>query len=459
MSKTPKTLKTPKTHHNVWSSRFSYIMATTGAAVGLGNIWMFPYVAGQNGGSAFVLLYLVLVLLVGIPAMIGETLLGRLGRKNPVDTLRLLAQKYRRSRRWTWLGWWGAFGLVLVLSFYSVVAGWTVAYAIKAVQGQFTRATPEHILRIWQSFLSSPQTMLAWHTFFMVITLWVVARGLKRGIEKASNLMMPTLFVILMVLMVHSCVTGDLKQALRFLFHFDVTQITKDVAIDALGLAFFTLAIGAGCILVYGAYLPKKTHIASSISIVAILDVLVALCASLAIFPIVFAYGLAPEGGPGLMFKVLPIAFSQMPGGAWIGGLFFVLLWFAAWTSTISIAEPLVLLVVEKTRLTRGYAAMAVGALCWTLGIAALLSFNEWQTLTVWRHTPFEWMTIVVNNVILPLGVFAFSWFVGWKIPKAVTQEELKPLSALGYRVWRFSVRYLIPAGVGLILISKLCSL
>jgi NSS family neurotransmitter:Na+ symporter len=444
---------------NVWSSRFSYIMATTGAAVGLGNIWMFPHITGQNGGSAFVLLYLAFVLSVGIPAMMGETVLGRLGRKNSVDTLYDLSHRYKASRHWPLLGWWGAMGLLLTLAFYSVVSGWTVAYAIKALSGSFKAVTPTVVHQMWHSFLSSPLQTIVWQTFFIVITLWVVARGVKHGIEKACNFMMPALFVMLIGLMLYSCSIGDAASAFDFLFHFDASKITGTVAIDALGLAFFTLAIGAGCILVYGAYMPAKTTIASTIGIVAVLDIFVALCAAMAIFPLVFAHGLQPEGGPGLMFKVLPIAFAHMPGGQWVGTLFFILLWFAAWTSTISMAEPLVLLLVEKTSLKRRLASVVVGLVTWVLGISAALSFNIGSTVQVKGLTAFEWMTVLVTHLILPVGVLAFSIFVGWLLPRSALKQEFKSLPNTVFLLWYFLIRYLVPLGVGIVLIAKIITL
>jgi len=279
-SENPKTI--------TWSSRFAYIMATTGAAVGLGNIWMFPYVAGKHGGGAFVGLYLLLVLTLGIPAMIAETVLGFLGRKSAVGSLQALAKTYRKSAAWQALGWWGALGLVLVLAFYSVVAGWTVAYAIKALSGEFLEVGPIQVQRIWLHFLANPWEMLFWHSFFMFITLWVVARGLHGGIERASKIMMPALFLILLALMAYGLFAGEWRQAWQFLFHLDVHKLSSMVVAEVLGLAFFTLAIGAGCLMVYGAYLPKtKTGIVSSLVWVALLDVIVALVASMAIFSLV----------------------------------------------------------------------------------------------------------------------------------------------------------------------------
>lgn len=439
-----------------WSSRFAFIMATTGAAVGLGNIWMFPYVAGKNGGAAFVGLYLLLVLCLGIPAMMAEIALGCLAQKNSVNALIYLSQKYRTSSRWAFLGWWGALGLLIVLAFYCVIAGWTVAYAIKSLSGVFNTLGTESVLRVWSNFLSSPWEMLLWHTFFMGITLWIVARGLLKGIEQASKILMPALFLILLVLMGYACSVGEFKQAWHFLFHFDLSKVTTQVLIEALGLAFFTLALGAGCLLVYGAYLPPKTRIASSVSIIAFLDVLVALCAAMAIFPIVFQYGLAPEGGPGLVFKVLPIAFAQMPAGQFIGTLFFILLWFAAWTSTISLAEPLVLLLVERTKFKRVEAAWVVGVVAWLLGMGALLSFNQWRDLQPFGHTIFEWMVIFVNQWILPVGVIGFSLFAGWYVAKRDLSTLLEPLSTPWFNIWRFAIRFAVPLAILWILGSTL---
>lgn len=432
-----------------WSSRFTFIMATTGAAVGLGNIWKFPYMAGENGGGAFVLLYLVAIILVGIPAMMAEILIGRLGRENPVNTLQKLAVAARKTPAWQWLGWWGAFGLVLVLSFYSVVAGWSVGYFIKAWGGMLNGLSPPAILNLFERFLANPYELLLWHTLFMSLTLWVVARGLKNGLERASNILMPGLFIVLMILLFYSALEGNFQKAVVFLLKPNFSDINATSVIYALGHAFFTLAIGAGAMLVYGAYLPKDSHIGSNVCIIAALDVLVAILAGLSIFSIVFAYDLSPEGGPGLMFKVLPIAFAQMPGGQWFGGLFFLLLWFAAWTSSISMAEPLVVLLIERAHYTRNRASLLVGALCWTLGLFALFSFNIWQEFLIFkRFTVFDAMADLTTNVILPIGGLLFALFAGWVINAKDAKLGLKINNPFLFKLWHILIRYIAPLGI-----------
>ncbi len=432
-----------------WSSRFAFIMATTGAAVGLGNIWKFPYMAGENGGGLFVLLYLLAIILIGIPIMMAEILIGRLGRQNPVSTLNNLAVHAGKTPHWQLLGWWGALGLILVLSFYSVVAGWSIGYLIKAWFGEFNGLDPETVLLQWKFFLANPYTLIFWHSIFISLTLWVVAKGVKKGLERASNIMMPGLFCILILLVIYGATVGNFQAAFDFLFKPSLYEINANAVIYALGHAFFTLAIGAGTMLVYGSYLPKDTRLASSVCIIALLDVLVALCSGLAIFSLVFAYGLSPEGGPGLMFKVLPIAFAKMPAGQWIGGLFFLLLWFAAWTSSISMAEPLVVLLVERAHLSRNQASLLIGVLCWCLGLLALLSFNVWENFKIFgQFTIFEAMADFTTNIILPVGGILFTLFAGWIVLPKEAKRGLMMDSDLLFRIWQILVRYVAPIGI-----------
>lgn len=432
-----------------WTSRFTFIMATTGAAVGLGNIWKFPYMAGENGGGVFVLLYLVAIAFIGIPTMMAEILIGRLGRQNPVSTLYSLARHANKTPHWQLLGWWGALGLILVLSFYSVVSGWSIGYLLKAWFGEFNGLAPHEVLTLWNDFLANPFTLIFWHTVFMSLTLWVVAKGVKKGLERAAKIMMPGLFFVLLLLMIYGAWVGDFQAALNFLFKPNLNEINANSVIYALGHAFFTLAIGAGTMLVYGSYLPKDTRLASSVCIIALLDVLVALCSGIAIFSLVFAYGLSPEGGPGLMFKVLPIAFAQMPAGQWIGGLFFLLLWFAAWTSSISMAEPLVVLLVERGKLSRNHASILIGLCCWLLGLFALLSFNILGDLKIMgEFSIFEAMADFTTNIILPIGGTLFTIFAGWVVLPKEAKRGLLIDSALLFRIWQILVRYVAPIAI-----------
>jgi NSS family neurotransmitter:Na+ symporter len=415
--------------------------------------------AGSNGGSAFVLVYLGCVILVGLPVMVAEILIGRRARKNSVCSLKDCAVESKRTPAWQALGWWGLGGLLLTLSFYSVVAGWSLYYLFLTLSGGFVGLDSHAITHIWAHFMSSPGQLMVYHGLFMFLTMWVVGRGVEKGLERASWIMMPLLFIVLFVLVGYAAVsTGPaFGQAVHFLFDPNFHKITGPVVINALGHAFFTLAIGVGAMSIYGSYLPKGISIGKSVVVAAGLDVLAAILSGLAIFPIIFAYHLNPQAGPGLMFLTLPIAFAKMVGGEWIGGLFFALLLFAAWTSSINIAEPLVGALTEKTKLSRKQAAALIGVLAWLVGLLSVFSFNIWvhvKVLGIW--SPFELITDLVTNVILPIGGVFYALFAGWAMLPKHTQEELAFTRPAMYSIWRFLIRYIAPLGVLLIFVFAL---
>lgn len=454
--KTSETTGIPKVSaQGQWSSRLSFVLAATGAAVGLGNIWKFPYMVGDNGGSAFVLVYLICVVLIGMPVMVAEILIGRCGRQNPVNSLASLARVVGYSERWSWVGWWGAGTLLIVLSFYSVVSGWSLAYIQYAWTGVLSGLDAAGVNHVWQDFLVNPWRLLAWHTVFMVLTVWVVVHGVRQGLERAVRWMMPALFLILLLLVAYAYTTNGFGQAVRFLFDFHVHKITMSVVISAMGHALFSLAVGAGCLLVYGSYLPAETRIGSTVTVITVLNLLVAVLAGLAIFPLVFAHHLTPQEGPGLMFEVLPIAFAQMPGGQFFGGLFFILLLFAAWTSSISLLEPLVVLVMERFSMGRLRAGILVGILAWLLGILSLLSFNVWADYRLLgRWTIFGALTDLSTNVMLPVGSLGFAVFVGWRMSDKTVRASLAVRHERLYRLWIFLLRFITPLGITVILVS-----
>ncbi len=446
------------TQREHWSSKIGFILAATGAAVGLGNIWKFPYMAGANGGSAFVLIYLISVAIIGIPLMLAEMVIGRRGQQNPINSMYTLAKEAHKSTHWDIVGWLGAVTLLLVLSFYSVVAGWSIAYMVKAWTGSFNNLDDAAINLTWQQFLGDPLQLMFWHALFMIMTMWVVERGVQSGLEKASKIMMPGLFLILIILDIYAYFNGDFATAFKFLFSFQQQKISAAVIISAMGHAFFTLAIGAGCMLVYGSYLTRDIKLGGAVLTIVILDVLVAILAGLAIFPIVFGHHLQPEGGPGLMFQVLPIAFATMQGGQIFGGLFFVLLLFAAWTSSISIAEPLVILLTERHKFQRLSASIIVGIVGWILGLASLLSFNKLQNFKIFNHwNVFTAITDLATNILLPLGGLGFAFFAGWVMTKEATYAELKFNSSL-FNIWLYLVRYIAPVAIVLVIINSLIS-
>ena len=437
-----------------WGGKLGFILAAAGGAVGLGNIWKFPYMAGDNGGSSFVLVYLLSILLVGIPALIAEISLGRISHSNAVTCMQQLGQQCQSRLPWHCLGWLGSLTLVLVLSFYSVVAGWSLIYIFYASTGVFMQASASQVQNLWHDFLHNPLLMLIGHSAFLLGTMLVVVRGVTRGLEQASKWMTPSLFVILVLLAIYAGVTGNLRDALHFLFAFNWHKITPHVVIDALGHAFFTLAIGAGCMLVYGVYLPPTTRLFGAISIITTLDVLVAFLSGLAIFPLVFHYHLPTAGGPGLMFEVLPIAFAHMPFGQLVSVCFFILLLFAAWTSSISMAEPLVLLLIEYFQLTRRAATWLIGWVVWALGSVALLSFNYLSDVHIFhRWGIFDAMTDLATNILLPLGGLGFVVFAGWFLDA----KMLKPIISKNPKIaalFIFLLRYVSPLGIIIILLD-----
>ncbi len=445
--------------HGQWTSRWAFILAATGSAVGLGNIWKFPYITGENGGGAFVLVYLLCIAAIGIPIMMAEVMLGRRGRQSPINTMAALAKEAGTSKFWKYLGGMGMLTGFLILSYYSVIAGWSLGYTFRSMSGMFEGQTADGISNLFGEFLADPEKLLAWHTIFMVMTMLVVARGVKNGLEKAVRFLMPALFLVLLILLGYSATTGSFAEGASFLFTPDFSKLTADGVLVAMGHAFFTLSLGMGAIMIYGSYLPKDTSIAKTTMTIALADTGVALLAGLVIFPIVFANGLEPGSGPGLVFVSLPIAFGQMPGGLVFGTLFFVLLVFAAWTSAISLIEPVVAWLVEKRGMTRLYASVVSGFATWVLGAATILSFNHWAFEfeflgLVKQNGIFDFLDVLTANILLPLGGLLTALFVGWVMKRKHVQEEMALKSVLWYQLWLFLVRFIAPMGVIIVFLN-----
>jgi len=448
-----------KSIHGEWSSRTAFVLAATGSAVGLGNIWKFPYITGENGGGAFVLVYLVSIAAIGIPIMMAEVLIGRRGRRSPINTMRILATEEGRSPYWQLLGWAGVLAGFLILSYYSVIAGWTLAYVVRMGAGIFQGASADQVSTVFSDLISDPERMLAWHTLFMIMTMVVVARGVRGGLEMAVRFLMPALFVLLLVLVGYSMSTAEFGAGLRFLFQPDFSKIGWNGILIAMGHAFFTLSLGMGAIMVYGSYLPKNASIAKTSIVIAGVDTLVALLAGMTIFPIVFAYGLEPGSGPGLIFETLPIAFGQMWGGSFFGVLFFLLLSFAAWTSAISLIEPAVAWLVENHGLSRVHASLWAGGITWLLGIGSLLSFNLWKGATFLGMNFFELLDYLTANIMLPLGGVAIAVFAAWLMSRSATEEELELKSRGWFNLWRFLLRYITPIAVLIVFLNAVGAL
>jgi neurotransmitter:Na+ symporter, NSS family len=437
-----------------WSSSLVFVLAATGSAVGLGNIWKFPYITGEYGGGAFVLVYLACIALIGVPIMVAEIALGRRGRRSPVNTLRSLVKAEGRSRGWIAIGWLGVLTGFLILSFYSVVAGWALAYVVRAAQGVFAGASAEQTTEAFGALLSAPWALLGWHTLFMLMVFSIVAQGVRKGLERALDLLMPLLFVLLLMLVGYGVVNGNFGAAAAFLFAPDFSALTGEGVLVAMGHAFFTLSLGMGAIMVYGAYLPQSSSIGGTTLYIAAIDTLVAILAGLAIFSIVFGFGMDADGGPGLLFVTLPLAFGHMPGGTFFGFVFFALVAIAALTSAISILEPVVAYTSERSGWGRPAVTALMSALVWLLGVGSVLSFNVWEEVAplgvfepLAGMTVFDLMDRLTTNILLPLGGLLIAVFAGWRMREASMRDELA-MQGLMFRLWLFAVRFVAPLAV-----------
>ena len=433
----------------------------------------------ENGGGAFVLIYIISILVIALPIMIAEVFIGRHGKQNPVASLKYLSnesssfaftqidsdlkriktkkQKYSNSddfTNWQLVGWMGIIAGILILSFYSVIAGWTIAYIFKAFSGVFNLITLEQSQGIFNSFISDPTRLLAWHTIFMLLTCYIISQGVKGGLEKAVKILIPGLFIILIGLAIYSTTLSGFYDGLSYMFIPDLSKITSEVVLSAMGMAFFSLSIGMGSLMIYGSYLSNESSITEVTSIVAFADTFVAILAGIIIFPIVFTYNLDPStAGPGLIFQTLPIAFGAMPGGEIIAILFFILLFFAAITSSISLIEPAISFMIEEKSISRSKASIKIGFLTWFLGIGTILSFNYAADLQVLGMNFFNLLDNFTSKIMLPLGGLLMAIFTGYIVKKKIISDELN-ISSKRFTLWRTLVRYVAPVAVTLIFVK-----
>ncbi|MEC8077555.1 MAG: sodium-dependent transporter [Pseudomonadota bacterium] len=440
-----------KSIHGQWSSKLLFIFAATGSAVGLGNIWKFPWMTAESGGGAFVLIYILSVIFLALPIMCAEILIGKRGKQNPVNTLRTLSSEasyYTKDEsdsplnrtvkvkkqfdnndlfsNWELVGWMGITAGILILSFYSVIAGWTLSYIIKSISGSFALITAAGSTAKFETFISDPEKLILWHTLFMILTCYIVSKGIKSGIERAIKFLIPGLFVLLIGLAGHAYTLPGFSDAMSYLFVADFDKINNTVILSAMSMAFFSLSIGMGSLMVYGSYLPEDTSIFQVSAAVAFFDTFVAILAGIVIFPIVFTYDLDPNSaGPGLIFQTLPIAFGAMDFGSIISTFFFILLFFAAITSSISLIEPAITFVIEKFSLSRIYATNILGVLTWALGIFTVLSFNELSDLKIFGMTIFDNIDYLTSKIMLPLGGLLMALFAGFIMKRAIVSSEL----------------------------------
>lgn len=443
--------------HGAWVSRWTFIMAATGSAVGLGNMWKFPYVAGSNGGGAFVLVYLGCILFVGVPVMMAEVMLGRHGRKSPINAMRDIVYESGVNRYWSCLGWLGVIAAILILSFYAVIAGWALSYIIEMGSGVLKGADGDTAAAAFAQLLNNPAKLILWQTIFLTLCVAVVMGGVKKGLGVAVETLMPILFLILLGLLIFSFFSGDFAAAVSFLFSFNLDQLTSRSVLEAMGQAFFTLSIGMGAIMAYGAYMPQKANIGKTVLIVAFFDSAVAIISGLVIFSIVFAtQGIEPSAGPGLMFISLPVAFGSMPGGLLIGAIFFILVSIAAWSSAISLLEPCIAWLVETKNIDRFKANMFFALIAWILGLGTVFSFNIWSGYQLFGLTFFDFLDFLTANIILPISGLLIALFVGYMIDKKIVASEMKGMHSKIQILWQFTLRYLAPLAIGAVFVMGL---
>lgn len=440
-----------------WSSRIGFLMACAGSAIGLGNIWKFPYIAGENGGGIFVLIYLACIIFIGWPIMVCEFAMGRSTQRSPVEAFRKLSG----GKNWFWLfvGGMSVLAGFVILSYYSVVAGWAMHYVVLALQNFNGMTGAQDISALFGKLYTSSSMNLFWHQIFMGLTVAIVLGGVKDGIERASRVLMPILFLIMVVLFLRACFMPGFGKAFSFVFSPDMSKLTPGGALEALGHAFFTLSLGMGAMLTYGSYLPRSNDIVKSAAWVSFLDTFVALMACLIMFPIIFSYGMDPQAGPGLVFKSMPIVFTQMPGGMFFSIIFFLLLVFAALSSAISMLEVVTSFFVDTMGWDREKATLLPGLAILLFGVPSALSGGDGSGIAlIGGMNVFDSLDHIASNWFLPLGGLFVALFVGYRMDINIVKEEFKERSTLKalFIPWLLCIRFVAPVAVTLVFLFKI---
>ena len=437
-------------NNKIWQGNSTFILAAAGSAVGLGNIWKFPYMVGSNGGSAFVIIYLICIFAIGFPVMVSEILIGKYVRKSPINSLKKLSEEFKLNTNWKFLGILGALAGVTILSYYSVFAGMAFSYVFK-IFPQSLENPSQYSSDYFLYLSSSPLNLVFWHTIFLFFTSIIVGLGVVKGIGRSVNVLMPFLFFFIILVSIYSSYIGDLEKTISFLFNPDFSVITPQIVISAMGQAFFSLSVGMGAIMAYGAYMPEKQMIGKTVLVIILLDTFVALAAGIAIFPIVFSNSsLQISAGPGLIFETLPVAFYSLPLGSIFSCIFFILITIAALSSSISLLEPFTAWIEETGKMNRISIVFFLSILIWILGLGSIFSFNIWSELKLFGLTFLGLLDYLTNNIMLPLGGFFVTVLIGWALPKEFLKEHLKLTETFFY--WFYlTLRFIAPSSIILI--------
>jgi len=448
-------METSSQKREQFGSRLGIIAAAAGSAIGLGNIWRFPFMTGENGGAAFIIVYLICIALIGIPVMLSEFIIGRRAQKNVVSSFKVLAP----GKPWFLVGWMGMISAFMILAFYGVVAGWTLEYILKSLTNSFAGKTPQEVGAMFGGFISNPLRPLFWQFIFMFLAGWIIYSGVTKGIERYSKILMPLLILIIIILDIRAITLPGASGGIEFLFKPDFSKLTALGFLNALGHAFFSLSLGMGVMITYGSYVSKKEHLGNATLQVTIADTAIALMAGLAIFPAVFAFSIKPSAGPGLVFVTLPNVFLKMPGGYIFSLLFFVLLAIAALTSAISILEVVVAYVSEDFKIARHKATIIITAAITLLGIPCSLSMGVMSNVKFFGKTFFDLLDFASSNVLLILGGFFITLFVAWHMGKDAARREVTnegSLPARYYPYFLFVAKYIAPVAILIVFLHGL---
>jgi NSS family neurotransmitter:Na+ symporter len=437
-----------------WATRIGFVLATIGSAVGLGSIWKFPYEVGENGGSGFVLFYLLGLAIIVTPLMLAEFAIGRVGRSDARLSIEAVAREHHARRGWGAVGILGVIASALILSFYSVIGGWALAYAWETLWSGLPGATAEVVQARFDEFLGSPKQMGFHHTIFMALTAWIVARGIAGGIERAAKILMPVMALLMIALAAYSAIEGDVGATIRYLFTFDPERVTARVMLEAIGLGFFSIGVGLAVMITYAAYADQEIDLSKAAVTAIVCDTAISFLAGFAVFPIVFENGLDPASGPGLMFVTLPLAFAAMPMGTIVAFAFFFLLFVAALTSAISMLEMPVAFARNSLGWTRGKGVAVSASLIWLAGFFSVFSFNLWSGWFPLSSHPifasstfFDLLDYLTSNILLPVGGLMLAIFAGWVLPASFLEEALG-LRRVTSTLVRIALRYVAPVAI-----------
>lgn len=438
-----------------WASKLGFILATAGSAIGLGAIWKFPYIAGISGGGAFLFIFLIFTLVIGMPILLAEFIIGRGSQKDAVSAYAYFAP----NSSWHFIGMLGMITCFILLSFYSVVGGWILLYLLENVTGNLTALTDEAYGTLFNDVIANPVFAITAQFVFLLITIVVVARGVQKGIERASKIMMPALFIAFLILIIRSLTLDNIGAGISFFLYPDFSELSSKTVLFALGQSFFSISVGVSVMVTYSSYLSKQEDLPKSAFTIVMMNVLISLLAGLAIFPAVFAFGFEPAEGPGLLFVVLPAVFDKMPFGAIFLFLFLILFLFATLTSAFSMLEIIVAAVTKGNSGKRQKVTWVTGILIFIVGIPAALSSGVLADVTLFGMTMFDLSDYLVSNILMPLGALLIAIFVGFRMPRKTLMEEINSGSTIGKRIfagWFLLIKYLAPIAIIIVFLDVL---